>query len=429
MMVQLIGANFRTLPVERREQMAVPEAALPEHLMRTAAECSAEVLILSTCNRVELYLARANATEPLPPNLLIQQLSQLGRLPAEELARHTYLHQSEPALAHFARVTSSLDSLILGEGQIAGQVKTAFERAQSAGTTGPLLHTLVPWVLRAAKRVRTETVIAQGHVSVSSVAVDYVRQVFDTLADKTILVIGAGKMARLTLTHLRELRPARILVTNRSPDKATELATACGGMVWPWERLDDALVEADIALSTTGATQCIMPQARFDAKVRPRRKRSTLVVLDIAVPRDFDAGIHDGDAVCLFNIDDLAKVREATLASRQRAIAPAEAILTEELRKFHDDWQRRQNGPVIRQLRSEMDRVRAEVLEGLLPKLNGKLTTAERASIESAFRLFQNKMLHGPMATLAEASQQDAATPPLPLIDALRKLFRLGEGS
>jgi glutamyl-tRNA reductase len=319
-------------------------------------------------------------------------------------------------------VSASLDSLIVGEGQIAGQVKQAFELARSLGGTGPLLNTLFPHALRVAKRVRTETGIAHGHVSVSSVAVDYVRQVFDHFHDKTVLVIGAGKMARLTLKHLNELRPKQILVTNRSPEKAAEVAAMCGGHTVPWEHLDAALAGADIVLSTTGAAVPIMPADRFRKHVAPKRAGGPLVVLDIAVPRDFDPAIHDGDRVCVFNIDDLQQVRTATLAERRKAIEPAEAIIEAEVKRFAEDWERRRSGPVIRQLHAEVDKLRDAIATPLLARLNGKLSDAEREQIAGAFRLFQNRLLHGPIAALQDAAKEGESHT---LMTSLKKLFRL----
>ncbi|MGL6095309.1 MAG: glutamyl-tRNA reductase, partial [Fimbriiglobus sp.] len=314
-------------------------------------------------------------------------------------------------------------SLIVGEGQIAGQVKQAFELAQKLGTTGPLTNALIPHALRAAKRIRTETGISQGHVSVASVAVDYVRQVFDDFADKTVLVIGAGKMGRLTLKHLEALKPGQILVTTRSPQKAAEVAAGCGGAPVPWADLDAALAKADIVVSTTGAADPIMPLGRFREHVLPKRT-GTLVVLDIAVPRDFDPRIHDGDRVCVFNVDDLTRVKEQTLAARQRHVGPAEAIVEHEVKRFVDDWNRRRSGPVIGKLTAEGDKVRAEVVGRLMTKLNGSLTPADKKEIEYHFRLFQQKMLHGPIEALQEASREGQAGT---FADVIKKLFRLGE--
>ncbi len=211
-------------------------------------------------------------------------------------------------MRHLFRVAASLNSLIVGEGQIAGQVKRAYEAAHQQGTAGAVLHALFQHAHTVAKRIRTETGIARGHVSVSSVAVDYVQQVFDHFHDKTILVIGAGKMGELTLKHLRALAPQRIMVTNRSPEKALAVAQGCGGQAIPWDKLDDALAEADVVLSTTGAPEPIVTRRRFN-DVLARRTQGPIVILDIAVPRDFDPRIHDGDRACLFNIDDLQRIR------------------------------------------------------------------------------------------------------------------------
>lgn len=425
MMLHLVGCSYRTAPVEVREKLAFTSELHAKAAPELAARYGGEAVILSTCNRVELYLGRGNENPSgiLDPALLTEFLAETHAIAAPSIRSHLYSLSGAAAVQHLCRVTASLDSLIIGEGQIAGQVKQAYEAAQKCGTTGPFFHTLFPHVLRTAKRVRTETGIAAGHVSVSSVAVDYVKQVFDSFAEKTILVIGAGKMGRLTLKHLQELKPGRILVTNRSPEKATEVAAWCGGVAVPWAKLDEALAQADIALSTTGAGEPIMTAARFEKFVRPKRASGTLVVLDIAVPRDFDSAIHDGDRVCVFNIDDLTRVREQTLAKRAKSIAPAEAIVNNAVVAFADDWQRRKNGPVIQQLRTEVDKVRADVVDPLLAKLNGKLTPAEKAYIEGAFRLFQNKLLHGPIAALQEASKEGGSGT---LIEAVKKLFRLG---
>lgn len=422
MNLRVIGCNFRTAAVDLRERLAFDDAKRQAALTELSARYGAECAILSTCNRVELYVGRQPHEQPFDLELAAEFLGEVHRTPAAAVRPLLYEHADEHAVRHLTRVTASLDSLIVGEGQIAGQVKQTFDAAKAAGTTGPLLNALFPHVLRAAKRVRTETGIARGHVSVSSVAVDYVRQVFDHFGDKTVLVIGAGKMARLTLKHLQALNPKRILVTNRSPAKAAEVAGQCGGTAVPWEQLDDALAKADIALSTTGAPEPIMPRERYERHVAPKRSGGTLVVLDIAVPRDFDPAIHDGDAVCVFNIDDLTRVREHTLAGRRKHVAPAEGIVDAEVRRFVADWQRRKSGPVIHQLRTEVDRVRADVVAPLLGKLNGKLSDADRAYIEGAFRLFQNRLLHGPIAAM-QAADPDGDSKRL--LDAVRKLFGL----
>ncbi|MCU0703070.1 MAG: glutamyl-tRNA reductase [Fimbriiglobus sp.] len=423
MNLRAIGCNFRTAAVELREKLAFDAPKQEAAVKALAVGDGCEAVLLSTCNRVELYVSRPLGAAPFDLAAAATFLAGVHGVPADRVRPLLYEHADDHAVRHLSRVSASLDSLIVGEGQIAGQVKQAFELAQSLGTTGPLLNTLFPHALRVAKRVRTETGIAHGHISVSSVAVDYVRQVFDHFHDKTVLVIGAGKMARLTLKHLQELNPKRILVTNRSPAKAEEVAAGCGGTAVPWEQLDSALAEADIALSTTGANEPIMPRPRFERHVRPKRHGSTLVVLDIAVPRDFDPLIHDGDRVFVFNIDDLTRVREKTLGTRRKHVAPAEAIVDAEVKRFTDDWKRRKSGPVIKELFGEADRVRAEVLAPLMTKLNGKLTPQEREAIEIAFRQFQNKLLHGPIAALKDAAPHDAGE--VTLLEAVRKLFNL----
>lgn len=425
MNLRVVGCNYRTAAVELREKLAFDSAKQDRAVTELSTRHGCEVVLLSTCNRVELYTARPPQEPPFDREQAAKFLADIHGLRADAILPHLYEQSDSAAVVHLSRVTASLDSLVVGEGQIAGQVKAAFEFAQKSAATGGLLNALFSHALRVAKRVRTETGIARGHVSVSSVAVDYVRQVFDHFGDKTVLVIGAGKMARLTLKHLAALKPKRILVTNRNPTKAAEVARLCGGTALPWEQLDAALAVTDIALSTTGAPEPIMPAVRFHDQVQPRRGSGTLVVLDIAVPRDFDPAIHDGDRVCLFNIDDLSRVREQTIAQRQRYVAPAEAIVAAEARKFLDDWNRRKSGPVIQELRMEFDKVRAEVVAGILDKLNGKLSDADRAFIEGGFRLLQNKLLHGPISALQEASREGESRH---LLDAIRRLFGLGTG-
>jgi glutamyl-tRNA reductase len=334
-----------------------------------------------------------------------------------------YVRHEREALRHLFRVASSLDSLIVGEGQIAGQVKKAYEAAQAQGTAGPLLHPVFQNALQVAKRVRSETGIARGHVSVSSVAVDYVREVFDHFDDKTVLVIGAGKMGELTLKHLQALRPRQILVTNRSPEKARLVAAGCAGHAVPWEQLDDALVQADIVLSTTGAAEPIVTRRRFN-DILARRPGRTMVILDIAVPRDFDPRIHDGDQACLFNVDDLQRIREQTLADRKKHVAPAESIVEHEVKRFLKDWKRRRHGPIIARLTQEFEARRREIFAQLMAKLNGRLSDADKAYIEGAFRLLQNQFLHGPISALAEEAPEAGGHT---LLEALRKLFRLEE--
>jgi glutamyl-tRNA reductase len=415
----LVGGSFKTLPIALREKLAFDGPRLSRALQELTALHGCEAVILSTCNRVEMYLAGATASPPA--DVIAEYLAQSNSVAYDAIRSHLYVKQDQDAVSHLFRVASSLDSLIVGEGQIAGQVKQAYERAQAAGSAGIVLHGLFQQALAAAKRVRTQTGISRGHISVSSVAVDYVRQVHDHFADKTILVIGAGKMGALTLKHLRELQPERILVTNRSPDRAQTVAEECGGQPILWEHLDDALAAADIVLSTTGAPEPIMTKSRFEA-ILARRSRGTMVILDIAVPRDFDPLIHDGDRACLFNVDDLKRIQEETIKLRQQHLRPAESIVAQEVKRFLSDFRRRKHGPIIAQLTQEFESQRKKILAELFAKLNGKLSPADYEYIEGAFKLLQNRFLHGPISALAEDMPEPGKHT---LLEAMRKLFRL----
>ena len=293
---------------------------------------------------------------------------------------HLYEHADADAVRHLFRVAASLDSVVIGEGQIAGQVKEAFELAQKAGATGPLLNALFPPACASRSACAPRPASPQGHVSVSSAAVDFVRAGVRHFTDKTVLVIGAGKMGRLTLKHLQELNPARILVTNRSPEKAAATGgrvRRAGGAVGATRRRagagrhraeHDRRAGADrdaAAVRREGACRGA-PAGRWWSSTSPCRATST-------------RGIHDGDRVCVFNVDDLTRVAEQAAAERRKHVPAAEAIVDAEVAKFVQDWNRRKDGPVIGQLTAEVDRVREAVLEPLLAKLNGKLTDAEKA--------------------------------------------------
>jgi glutamyl-tRNA reductase len=424
-----IGCSYKTTPVEVRERLAFKDEHLPRAHTELFAGFDCESVILSTCNRVELYAGCVQDDAPSARELDAESIAEFFAdfhgLPFSAVRPHLYIHRQADAVRHLFRVAASLDSMIVGEGQIAGQVKKAYEQAVRDDSVGPLLHALFRHARQVARRVRTETGIAHGHVSVSSAAVDYVKQVFDHFGDKAILVIGAGKMGELTLRHLRQLKPRRIWVTNRSPEKAESVARGCGGEAMPWEKLDDLLAHADIVLSTTGAPEPIVTRPRYE-QIAARRTGGPLVILDIAVPRDFDPQIHDGDRTCLFNIDDLKRIREATLADRLKHIEPAEAIVNQETKAFLRDWSRRRHGPLIARLQQECQAKCREVLRELQGKLNGRLTDEDRRQIEGAFRLLVNRLLHGPITALTEETHSDDGSGHT-LLDALRKLFRLQE--
>jgi glutamyl-tRNA reductase len=417
----VVGCNFEKTPVEVRERVAFHEKAIPRALDDLTSQYGCEAVILSTCNRVEIYLGRPAPDASLDADLVAEFLAEFHHFSIEQLRPQLYHHPDVEAVRHLFRVAASLDSLVVGEGQIAKQVHQAYEIAQACSSVGPLLHALFQHANAVAGRVRTETGICRGRVSISSVAVDYVREVFDRFDDKTILVIGAGKMGELTLRHLRQLQPHHILVTNRNLDNGKALAQECQGEAVPWEQLDEALVRADIVLSTTAAAEPVVSLERFE-KIREHRAGRPLIILDIAVPRDFDPRIHDGEQTFLFNIDDLKRIREQTLDDRRKHLIPAEAIVEHETQKFLRDWARRRNGPLIARLTEDLEVKRRAVLQGLLDYFDGRLTPEDRDFLEGAFRKLQNQFLHGPISALTEEAHEDSAHT---MREALRKLFRL----
>jgi glutamyl-tRNA reductase len=257
---------------------------------------------------------------------------------------------------------------------------------------------------------------------VSSAAVEYVKGVFDHFGDKTILVIGAGKMGELTLKHLRALSPKRIVVTNRSPEKARQVAATCQGEAAPWEKLDEVMAAADVVLSTTGAPEPIMTAQRY-SRIAARR-RGPLVIIDVAVPRDFDPNVHDGECTFLFNIDDLKEQREQTLKLRRKHVADAEAIVEEESARFSKVWAQRKNGPTIERLTRDADRMTEEVFEEVKARLNGRLSDADREYLKMMFHRLKSRFLHRPISALREETQRTTAGGSA-LLEAMRTLFRL----
>lgn len=425
MILHVFGWSFRNTPIELRERLAFEGNRLDQALKELNARYRYEAVILNTCNRVEVYLAQNNGMAEADISELLGVVMTAQGVDAADVCPYSYQYQSGAAVTHLLRVASGLDSLVVGEAQIAAQVREAYETARTCGSTGPILNALFQHSLRVAKRVRTETGISQGKLSIASVAVDFVRQVFSHFSDKTILVIGAGKMGELTLRHLKDLGPKQIVVTNRNVEKAVALADSFGGRAAPWDQLDEALVTADIVVSTTGAPEPIVTLPRYE-KILARRTTRSVVILDIAVPRDFDPRIHDGDRTCLFNIDDLSRICDQALAERHKHVKCAEAIVVEQTRAFLMDLARRRNSPVIIQLKKEFQSKRQAVLQQLFSKLNGRLTELDKEYIDGAFSLLQNQILNAPISALSEDIADGHVTSrKLTLPDALCRLFRL----
>lgn len=404
----VVGISWRTAPVAVREKLAFREEELTGTLQAmTAGLPVAEALLVSTCNRVEVYgVARpgSDATGPVRAFLAAQR-----GLPAGEVADVLYDHRGGAAVRHVFSVASALDSLVLGEAQILGQLKAAYGVATGAGTSGPLLGRCLERAFGVAKRVRTETAIARGAANISTVAVDLAKRVFGNLAGKSVLVIGAGKMSTLAARHLYASGAQRIVVTNRSPEKAEALAAEIDGTSRPWAELERLLVEADVVISSTGAREPILTRALFKRVTKARRWRQ-LVVIDIAVPRDAEPAIGELDGVYVFDIDDLEKVVAANLAERAKAAEHAGRIVDHEAAQF-EHWLRTQGVvPTIRALRERF----AQVAEGELQKALDQLARKEhtpaqqREVVQRLVQLVVNKLLHQPTAALREAPPDEA---------------------
>jgi glutamyl-tRNA reductase len=419
----LVGCNHRTAPVAVRERLAFDGPKLGTALDALAQRFPrCETVVLSTCNRVELYCAGSRETTPEPAELTAW-LSDFHEMPAGEFAPHLYDETDLAAVRHLFTVAGSVDSLVPGEAQILGQVKAAYQSAQAHGRTGPVTHALFQRAIAVGKQVHTETGIAQKKVSVSSVAVEFACEIFQAehFPEKTVLVIGAGEMGELTLEHLRELQPGRILVTNRSPQKAAEVAARWSGEPVPFDRLDDWLVQADLVVSTTGAPDPLIDRPRFERIMR-RRGNRLVFIIDIAVPRDFTSDVGDLDNVYLYNIDDLERQRQKNLEQRNRELHKARAIIDRQADAFLRDLaHQRHSGPVIADLRRTWAAKREDELARLFAQLP-HLSDDDRTRIARSFERFENQLLHPPLSALKNAA---ANGPPHGLIEALKRLFHI----
>ena len=404
----VVGISWRTAPVAIREQLAFRDEELVGTLQAMTADLPvAEALLVSTCNRVEVYGVSTPGADPTGPVRAF--LAHQRGLKPSAMADVIYDHRGSAAVRHVFSVASALDSLVLGEAQILGQLKSAYSVAGEAGTSGPLLGRCLERAFGVAKRVRTETAIARGAANVSTVAVDLAKRVFGDLSGKSVLVIGAGKMSRLAARHLYTSGAHRIVVTNRSPEKAEALAAEIDGIAQPWDDLERLLVDADVVISSTGARQPILTRALFKRVTKARRWRQ-LVVIDIAVPRDAEPQISDFDGVYVFDIDDLEKVVAANLAERAKAAEHAGRIVEHEASQF-EHWMRSQGVvPTIRALRERFARVADVELQKALDQLARREhnPAQQREVMQRLVQLVVNKLLHQPTAALREASPDEA---------------------
>jgi glutamyl-tRNA reductase len=404
----VVGISWRTAPVAVREKLAFRDDELAGTLQAmTSALPVAEALLVSTCNRVEVYGVARPGAEPTGPVRAF--LAAQRGIAAADVADVLYDHRGGAAVRHVFSVASALDSLVLGEAQILGQLKAAYGAASGAGTSGPVLGRCLERAFGVAKRVRTETSIARGAANVSTVAVDLAKRVFGNLSGKTVLVVGAGKMSTLAARHLYASGAHHLIVTNRSPEKAEALAAEIDGIAKPWADLEGLLVDADVVISSTGAREPILTRPLFKRVTKTRRWRQ-LVVIDIAVPRDADPAIGDFDGVYVFDIDDLEKVVAANLAERAKAAKHAERIVEHEAGQF-EHWLRTQGVvPTIRALRARFARIAESELQKTLDQLARKDHTPaqQREVVQRLVQLLINKLLHQPTTALREAPPDEA---------------------
>ena len=386
--------------MELRERLDFCSRGL-ESAVRALArrEHAAEAVVISTCNRSELYVACENPDAGGED--LIAFLSEFHQLPAERIRPHLYSHVDHDAARHLFRVASGLDSLVVGEPQILGQIKDAFATATTVESAGPLLNRLFHWAFGVGKRVRSETALAEGAVSVSFAAVNLARKIFGQLAGRRVLVIGAGEMGKLTALHLKAQAVASIVITSRTLAHAKELADEVGGTVTSWDSLGQALVDADIVITATGAPTPILSKAAVAAAVPASRTRP-LFIIDIAVPRDVDPRAGEIEQVFLYNIDDLQAIVRENLQKRGGEAGRAEQIIEEEVQKFSTWHRSREAVPTIVALRRRFESIRRSELDRLEPKL-AALPPEARARLDEITRLIVEKLLLQPTEQLKNA--------------------------
>jgi glutamyl-tRNA reductase len=424
MTLAFVGGTHRTVPLALRERLAFSAEQAAEALRRFRDRFPGpEVVLLSTCNRVELYAAGEEAAVPPPAEQLVSFLAECRGIDAAVLAPVLARESDEAVVRHLFSVASGLDSMVLGEPQIVSQVKQAWALAQRTETAGPLTGGMFQAALRTAKRVASETALGRERLSIPSVAVaDFARGVFERFDDKRVLVIGAGKMAHETLRYLREAGARDIVVVNRTADRADRLAARLGGRPGRFDDLVAELAAADLVVSTTGASVPIVTPDLF-SRAETGREGRPLVVLDLALPRDFDPAIGARPGVWLYSIDDLGVACEANRRSRQREMPGAIAIVDEETRRFMGDLHHRSTAPVIERLRAGWTETGEAELERLFRRVPS-LDDAARAEIRQAFERYAAKMLHSPLTSLRNESHSG---PPHGLLDALKRLFDLKE--
>jgi glutamyl-tRNA reductase len=404
MTLKLIGVNHKTAPIALREKIAIGRDELPEATRALAATPGvAECMIVSTCNRVELLAAVQGEDAPLA-----EFLSRYFGIDASVLAAHLYEYRDKEAVNHLFRMAASLDSMVVGEPQILGQVKEAFAVARAAGTVSGQLEHLLQSAFAAAKKARSETGIGSNAVSIASVAVDLARKIFGSLEGRTVFLVGAGKMSELAARHLVQQGAGAILVSNRTAERARRMVEEFPGAVVPqvidFEQLYEAAGRADIVISSTGAPHPIFRPEHGHAFLHRRRNRP-MFFIDIAVPRDVDPEMNKLDGIFVYDIDDLQQVAAAHMEERSRQAIDAETLIAAEVERFHERQRTVSAAPAIVALQRKAEEIRAAEIERIHNRL-GSLTAEQLAAVEALTRGLVNKFLHPPMQALKQAARE-----------------------
>ena len=413
-----VGLSHRTAPVELRECVDFSRTGVEAALSALAARGAArELVILSTCNRAEIYAAGDTDATAEALGLFF---SEYHSMPGAEIAKHLYVLKGPDAARHLFRVSAGLDSLVVGEPQILGQVKSAYAAAGDSHCTGALTNRLFHSAFAVGKRVRTETGLGEGAVSVSYAAIALAKKIFGDLRGLGVLILGAGEMAKLTGIHLRAQQVKQITIASRTLSTAGGLASRLDGQAVPWADLDVALGAADIVITATGATEPVLTRDRIEEAMRPRRRRP-LFIIDIALPRDVEPSAGDLDQVFLYNIDDLQAIVKENLTRRSAELARADAIVDEEVTRFASWMQSREIIPTVVALRQRFEQIRQAELARLAPKLNG-LPPEARDRLDEITHLIVEKLLLTPTEQLKSVNDE---TMVVAYSDALNRLFSL----
>jgi glutamyl-tRNA reductase len=421
--LQVVYCNYHTADLGIRERLAFPAQRLGDAYTQLRASFPrSDFVVLSTCNRVEFYTAQEGPAQAPTRRQLAEFIANFHQVPLNDFFDDLLEQTGPDVVKHLFRVAASIDSMVLGEPQIVAQVRDAYKLAQDYRASGQLTNALFERAFNVSKRVRTETKLAEGRVSIASVAVgEFGKGIFDRFDDKLILVIGAGQMAEETLRYLQdEGAKDNLLVTNRNPERAQTLAANWGGRVVPWEQLDEWMSAADVIVSTTGADRPIVDVPRFRA-VRNVCGQKTVFILDLGAPRDFDPKIRDLDEnIFLYSIDDLQSICEQNHKARQKEVDKALAIIDQEAAAFMATLSHRATVPLVKRLRQQWE----GIVEHETAQLFSRLPHLEqdRAEIERTIERMVNKLLHPPMEALRDESRHGT---PHGLMDALKRLFRL----